>query len=155
MAAEALDRMVAKDASLLNRIASFRKQGRLLPGTDIFSGAAGQKSPFTDPKPGPDPWDHVLAAVVTQSRIVRRTHGHQIASQIATKIQAYWDGHAAKKDKARLQEEKRLRALAKATMKMVTNEWKRAVFVSLIRDVVIPQLLTLLVLYSISGTRND
>ena len=34
-------------------------------------------------------------------------------------------------DKARVGEEKRLRALAKMTLKLVRDEWKKAVYVSL------------------------
>jgi helicase SWR1 len=44
-------------------------------------------------------------------------------------VQGYWDGHALREDKAKAQEERRLKALAKATIKMVTREWKKAVFV--------------------------
>lgn len=62
----------------------------------------------------------------------KQASGRQIAAQIASKIQAYWDGQATKKDKLKLQEDRRLRALAKATIKMVTNEWKKAVFVRIL-----------------------
>jgi hypothetical protein len=56
-------------------------------------------------------------------------NGKHVAGQIATKVQGYWDGYAAKKDRAKVMEEKRLRALAKSTVKMVITEWKKAVFV--------------------------
>lgn len=56
--------------------------------------------------------------------------GVEIASQISTAIRSYWDVQAVKREKAKAQEERRLRALAKATIKLVTAEWKKAVFVS-------------------------
>jgi len=111
----------------MGRIEAFRKQGRLL---DASVNGVDSKLPFVEPKRNPDPWDHIVYTITTRVR-GRRNNGRHISSQIASKIQAYWDGYAARKDKARLQEEKRLRALAKSTIKMVTSEWKKAVFVSL------------------------
>ena len=56
--------------------------------------------------------------------------GRQIAAQIASKVQAYFDGLETKKLKAKEVEERRLRNLAKSTMKLVISEWKKAVYVS-------------------------
>jgi len=128
--------MAQRDAAVMNRIDSFRRQGRLLPSSDEFvsnhmaNGVNGKPSALVavEPKRGPDLWDYMISVVTAQAR-VRKSHGRHVASQIASKIQAYWDGYAAKKDKAILQEEKRLRALAKSTVKMVISEWKKAVFV--------------------------
>jgi helicase SWR1 len=79
-----------------------------------------------------DQWDNVIEAVISQREGTNKLQsGRQIASQIASKVQAYWDVREARKEKIKLQEERRLRALAKATIKMVTNEWKKAVFVRL------------------------
>jgi helicase SWR1 len=88
----------------------------------------------TTHKRGPDIWDQVVDEVVARARVKRNGNGiggrgRQIASQIASRVHGYWDGHALREDKAKAQEERRLRALAKATIKMVTGEWKKAVFV--------------------------
>jgi len=120
------------DAAVFERTESFRKQGRFIPGTDrLFGFNVDIRSSFTTPqRTSKDHWDNVVEAIVHQSRAKSNIqYGHQIASQVASKIEAYWDAQEAKKDKIRLQEERKLRALAKATIKMVTNEWKKAVFV--------------------------
>lgn len=128
---DALHEMARADAALQDRIDAFRQQGRLLTRPDTLSAAANITNhlfTYTEPKRLPNTWDDIVATVIAGGRF-RRVNGRQIASQIASKIQTYWDGHAARKDKARMQEEKRLRGLAKATIKMVTNEWKKAIFV--------------------------
>jgi helicase SWR1 len=119
--------MARNDAALLDRIEKFRRQGRLLPEQDVGLGVMSTAT-GTGHKRGGDLWDQVVEEVITQSR-VKRNGGRQVASQIAGRIQGYWDGYALREDKAKAQEERRLRALAKATIKMVTSEWKKAVFV--------------------------
>lgn len=57
--------------------------------------------------------------------------GRAVAAQVAGKVRAYWEAKAAREDKFRMQEERRLRTLAKTTIKMVVAEWKKAVYVSL------------------------
>jgi helicase SWR1 len=121
---EVVDDSATKDAAILERIDSLRRHGRLLLGTDFVN--------VVQPKREPDHWDSVIDSVVTRGS--KRTNGgRQVAKQIAGKIQAYWDGFAAREDKAKVQEEKRLRALAKATIKAVVNEWKKAVFVRIVQ----------------------
>jgi helicase SWR1 len=124
----------ATDAAVFEQTESFRKQGRFIPGTDMLFGFnVDTQASFTTPQRiGKDKWDDVIEAVIRRTEAKSKIQsGRQIASQIASKIQAYWDAQEVRKDKMRLQEEKRLRALAKATIKMVTNEWKKAVFVRL------------------------
>ncbi|RDB25175.1 Helicase SWR1 [Hypsizygus marmoreus] len=128
---KAFRRQVETDAAVLERTDQFRKQGRFIPGTDTLFGFNVENQPsFTTPeRTSKDHWDHVVEAALYYSALRRkRTSGQQIAGQIASKIRAYWDGQEARKDKLRQQEERRLRALAKATIRMVTNEWKKAVF---------------------------
>lgn len=127
---DALEEMARNDAALLDRIDKFRRQGRLLPEQDVGLGVMGTAT-GTGHKRGGDLWDQVVEDVTARGRL-KRNGGRQIASQIASKVQAYWDGYALREDKAKAQEERRLRALAKATIKMVTNEWKKAVFVRFI-----------------------
>ncbi|KAK7057725.1 helicase SWR1 [Favolaschia claudopus] len=57
-----------------------------------------------------------------------KTRGALVAAQVASKIQGYWDGEAAKLEKGRIIEERRLKALAKSVMKDVVGEWKKALF---------------------------
>jgi helicase SWR1 len=119
---EMMEETARKDAVTLERVDALRRQGRLLLGTDLLS-----SSPT--PKRSPDQWDAVLESVVAY-RSRRANGGKIIAKQIAQKIQTYWDGFAQREDKAKMQEEKRLRTLAKSTLRAVIDQWKRAVMVS-------------------------
>lgn len=107
-----------KRAIFLNKVASLRKQGRLLYTPD----SKQQELART----GGDIWDHVLEDIDmrAQSRPITSRQG---AAQVANRIKAYWESQAIKEDKLRAQEEKRLRILAKATIKMVVAKWKEAV----------------------------
>jgi len=134
---EALEGMAKVDSIILDRIEDFRGQGRLLlPDLDSESGSRSgimRTATGTTHKRGPDIWDQVIEEVIARARVKRNGNGiggrGQVALQVASRIQGYWDGHALREDKAKVQEERRLRALAKATIKMVTGEWKKAVFV--------------------------
>ncbi|KAF7350945.1 Helicase SWR1 [Mycena sanguinolenta] len=131
---------------------TFRSRAADPPGTS----ASGAGTPFdhgasaavgaTDPaalaptNSGPDDaWAAVVRSVVAYGRRNRassasgnlrnrKTRGALIAAQVASKIQGYWDGEAAKLEKGRVVEERRLRGLAKTIMKLVVGEWKKAVF---------------------------
>ncbi|KAJ7503144.1 SNF2 family N-terminal domain-containing protein [Mycena galericulata] len=89
-----------------------------------------------------DVWASVVRAVMVHGRRnrgghststngnprARKTRGAVVAGLVAAKIQAYWDGEAAKLEKGRVLEERRLRGVAKSVMKLVAAEWKKAVF---------------------------
>ncbi|KAF8870891.1 hypothetical protein BD779DRAFT_1680768 [Infundibulicybe gibba] len=109
-----LQKQAAEHATILERVDMFRSQGRFIPGTDILFGSSmDQKPPFTTPQ---------------RPQRNKKASGRQVAAQIAGKIQTYWDSQASKKDKAKVQEERKLRILAKTTIKMVIAEWRKAVF---------------------------
>ncbi|KAG7091252.1 hypothetical protein E1B28_010301 [Marasmius oreades] len=129
--AESLDRRAREEATLLERAARLRRMGRFQLdiaelGPDINcdphrTGYQGRQSK--------DVWEYLLEDVARYNRIRRkRPSGQAIANQVASKIRSYWELQATKQDKAKAQEEKRLRSLAKATIKMVTSEWRKAVF---------------------------
>ncbi|KIJ66025.1 hypothetical protein HYDPIDRAFT_27228 [Hydnomerulius pinastri MD-312] len=75
-----------------------------------------------------DAWSHVVSAVVSRGKGAGHAKGRHVAAQIASRVQAYWDQSAVREDKAKAAEEKRVRALAKATVRIVVGEWKKAVF---------------------------
>lgn len=107
-------------------VENLRRQGRTYVDPEI-----ALSPPQTQKRTSKDIWDHVVAAAIESRQTkIKRMSGKHIASQIAGKIQMYWDAQVAKQEKARVFEEKRLRMLAKATIRMVTTEWKKAVFVS-------------------------
>ena len=148
---ETLTMLAQKEAALREKIERLNKQGRFVPFMygDSFKGlASGKATPAPvlaitanpnarDPRRSKDVWEHIVETIVHRGRhggggggfLIR---GRQVAGQVANRIQVYWDQSAVREDKARVQEEKRVRALAKATVKMVVAEWKKAVFVSLI-----------------------
>jgi helicase SWR1 len=116
-------------AVFLERVHALRQQGRMLLSSEDASRAL-QTRPTVSRTPGADPWDHILDAVRARYRGQRETSGPEIAASIAAKVRTYWDLQNAKEGRVRLQQEKQLRALAKTTLKLVTTEWKKAVFVS-------------------------
>lgn len=125
---DALEKEARQRAVLLERVHAMRRQGRMLLSSEDAS-RARQTRPTDLRKHGADPWDHVLDAVRARYH-QRETSGPEIAATIAAKVRTYWDLQNAKEGRVRLQQEKQLRVLAKATLKHVTTEWKKAVFVS-------------------------
>ena len=125
---DALEKEARQRAVLLERVHAMRRQGRMLLSSEDAS-RARQTRPTDLRKHGADPWDHVLDAVRARYH-QRETSGPEIAATIAAKVRTHWDLQNAKEGRVRLQQEKQLRVLAKATLKHVTTEWKKAVFVS-------------------------
>lgn len=142
----ALMAIAMQEALLRNKLDRLQRLGRFFPYTEFSSstsfdsvsggGSVGGISTNDlskcsllprEPQRPRDAWDCVVEAVVQRGRhdLVR---GRQVAAHIASRIQVYWDQHASREKATKLQEEKRLRTLAKATIKMVTSEWKKAVF---------------------------
>ncbi|KAJ6491636.1 SNF2 family N-terminal domain-containing protein [Mycena vitilis] len=112
-------------------------------GAAVDAFAAAGAAPDVASAPGlnsgpDDTWAAVVRSVVASGRKRRaqlssspknrKTKGALMAAQVASKIQAYWDGEAAKLEKGRVVEERRLRGVAKSVMKLVIGEWKKAVF---------------------------
>ena len=126
---EALEKEARGRAVFLESIHALRQRGRMLLSAEDASRAL-QTRPTISRTPGTDPWDHILDAVRARHRGQRETSGPEIAATIAAKVRTYWDLQNAKEGRVRLQQEKQLRALAKTTLKLVTTEWKKAVFVS-------------------------
>lgn len=116
----------------MERVEQFRQDGRFLPGTQTLFGTKHDDSEYNPPqRTSTDVWDAVLKAVVAKARSrPKKSLGRQTTSQIANKIQTYFDNLESKKIKAKEAEERRLRNLAKSTMKLVVGEWKKAIFVS-------------------------
>ncbi|KAK7036501.1 swr1 complex component [Paramarasmius palmivorus] len=129
-----LDHRIRSDAETLHRAAMLRKEDRYYG--DIDTSALDLANLKWDPqkiiaqgRESKDIWDYCVDDAIEFDRSRRkRLTGQAIAAQVASKIRAYWDAQVVKQDKAKAQEEKRLKQLAKMTIKMVTTEWKKAVF---------------------------
>jgi len=126
---DALEKEARGRAVFFERVHAMRQQGRMLLSSEDASRAV-QTRPTVPRTLGADPWDHILNAVRARYRVQRETSGPEIAATIAAKVRTYWDMQNAKEGRVRLQQEKQLRVLAKTTLKLVTTEWKKAVFVS-------------------------
>ena len=125
-----LEQNAKADAEILERVDQFRREGRFLPGTQTLFGTKHDGIEYIPPqRTSTDVWDDVVKAVVARSR-PKKSLGKQVTSQIASKIQTYFDNRESKRIKAKEAEERRLRNLAKSTMKLVVGEWKKAIFVS-------------------------
>ncbi|KDR75528.1 hypothetical protein GALMADRAFT_247988 [Galerina marginata CBS 339.88] len=128
--APALDEQAKAEAEIREQVAQFRREGRFIPGTDVLFGTSVQDITHnSNVRVSKDIWDEVVDAVVARGRTrPRKSIGRQIASQISSKVQAHFDGQESKRVKAKEAEERRLRNLAKSTMKLVIAEWKKAVY---------------------------
>ena len=126
----ALKELAQREAEAWRDIDRLRAQGRLFRPPDETIGVRPAGA-IGGPR-AKDVWDELLGAI-QEHAVQPFTQGPEIAGQIASRVKAYWEAQALREDKARAQEERRLRALAKATIRMVTAEWKKAVFVSLVR----------------------
>ena len=127
-----LERESQAEAEIREKVTKFKQEGRFIPGTQALFGTTPHEAPYTSPsRTTTDIWDAVVETVVVRARMMpKKPVGKQIAAQIASKVQAYFDGLETKKLKAKEVEERRLRNLAKSTMKLVISEWKKAVYVS-------------------------
>ncbi|TFY83000.1 hypothetical protein EWM64_g1017 [Hericium alpestre] len=102
----ALEDAVRKEARFREKVHTLRAQGRLQLRADL-----------------------ALSADREDVRSFRREmQSAKVAGTIVRGVKGYWENFAVKEGKARRDEEKRLRALAKETVKMVVNEWKKAVY---------------------------
>ncbi|KAF4621127.1 hypothetical protein D9613_000994 [Agrocybe pediades] len=126
---EKLKQEAKEEAIIRERVVQFRNDGRFIPGTDVLFGTEPSDIHYISPqRTSRDIWDDIVAAVVAKGKSKQRKPlGKQIANQIASKVQSHFDGQENRKIRAKEQEEKRLRNLAKSTMKAVIAEWKKAV----------------------------
>lgn len=147
---ETLETLAQNEAAFREKVGRLHKQGRFVPylyGESFKGLASGKMTPAPvltitanpnarDPRRSKDAWEHIVETIVHRGRHGGGGgsffRGRQVAAQVANRIQAYWDQSTVREDKARVLEEKRVRALAKATVKMVVSEWKKAVFVSIV-----------------------
>lgn len=125
----ALEEAAHNDLVIWRQVDNMRRQGRMIHRPPDSSTGSGSGS--KGPQRAPDLWDQIILEVQERHRVRHYPTGEYVASQVASRVVAYWEAQAARDDKARALEEKRLRALAKATIRLVTAKWKEAVYVSL------------------------
>lgn len=120
------------EATILERVEQFRVAGRFIPGTEVLFGTTAPDTPYIPPRRTTrDMWDDVIEAVVAHAKTrPKKPLGRTVAAQVATRVQTHFATKEMRRTKARDMEERRLRNLAKSTMKAVVAEWKKAVYVS-------------------------
>ncbi|KAF9012672.1 SNF2 family N-terminal domain-containing protein [Cyathus striatus] len=124
------DKDAREEAKIREREYLFGRQGRFIPDTEALFGTEPPTEEYISPKRVTvDIWDEIIDTVAkVHKKRSKVSVAKQGAGQVAKIVQSYWDKQEATREKARAQEERRLRKLAEATMKMVTEEWKKAVF---------------------------
>lgn len=127
--ASTLAEQANEEAKLRERVEKFRKEGRVFLDAD---GTVPKDITYSGPRHvKTDVWSHIVEAVIERGKTKpKKSLARQITSQIASKVHAHFDGLEQRKNKARDVEERRLRALAKSTMRLVSAEWKKALYVS-------------------------
>ncbi|EPQ27297.1 uncharacterized protein PFL1_05220 [Pseudozyma flocculosa PF-1] len=75
-----------------------------------------------------DRQDHLLEAMVSMSQQMRQNHKQRItlAKRVSRMVAAYWDRQSGSSERERRAEERRLRALAKWTVREVAKQWRLA-----------------------------
>jgi len=129
---KALDQEAIKEANLRAKVAKLRRDGRFVPQREVKDDDSDivDDADYVSPeRTSKDQWDAVVEnAIARYQARPKRSIAKQVTSTIASKMQAYFDNLEAKKLKAKEADEKKLRILAKSTMRMVIAEWKKAVF---------------------------
>ncbi|KAI0629717.1 SNF2 family N-terminal domain-containing protein [Trametes polyzona] len=107
---EQLDGEIEAELAVWRRVDKFRREGRVV----------GERSSFEyKPSDSQDTWGHIVREIERPgAKLVNTRRG---AANVASKIRAHWAGESDR-------ERKRLRALARNTLEMVIDEWKKAVY---------------------------
>ncbi|CAK5281904.1 unnamed protein product [Mycena citricolor] len=127
-------RLIHEEAVLRERMAAIKRAGAWL-GTDLFDAmqALGQDGLEQEAKEGQnesppvDAWDAVVRDVQARD-LPEKSAGEIVGGLIASKIKSYWEVRASKLEKGRAMEERRMKGVARAVMKLVIAEWKKAVY---------------------------
>lgn len=130
-----LERGAAEEAKLRVKVAKLRREG-LVPQqvsqqeTDDSEMEVDEDTDYAPPqRTSKDIWDIVVQDVIARHQAKpRRSAAKVVTSSIASRVQTHFDILEGKRLKAKEAEERRLRNLAKMTMKMVIGEWRKAVF---------------------------
>ncbi|KZT41874.1 hypothetical protein SISSUDRAFT_1058993 [Sistotremastrum suecicum HHB10207 ss-3] len=118
-----LESRALQDASIQNRLASLQRSGRILS-------AYSTREPQPEHIREIDHHDHLVSAACQQAAVISNLKSSHLqgSKRIAKMISTYWLGTKGIQEKSTKEENKRMRALAKTTGKLVVEEWKKAVF---------------------------
>ncbi|KAI0359204.1 hypothetical protein OH77DRAFT_1419684 [Trametes cingulata] len=107
---EQLDEELKHEIAIWRRVDQLRREGRMI----------GERSSFEfQPADSQDAWGHIVRQIEQPgAKLVNTQKG---AANVAAKVKAHWSGENDR-------ERKRLRVLARKTLEVVIEEWKKAVF---------------------------
>ncbi|WFD33362.1 DNA helicase [Malassezia cuniculi] len=122
------DQRVARDTGIYLRLDQLRREGRVLEPKETHAPSALRPS---DPPRQKSHHDHLLEAVVAhaqRARLIARHHV-QLAKKVSRMVAAHWERTLHSDEREQKLEERRMRALAKWTVREVQRQWKLAVTV--------------------------
>ncbi|KAI0764391.1 SNF2 family N-terminal domain-containing protein [Trametes elegans] len=107
---EELEAELGSELAIWRRVDKLRREGRMI----------GERAEFEwQPANAQDAWGHIVREVERPGpKLVNTQRG---AVNVASKVKAHWSGETDR-------EAKRLRVLARKTLELVIEEWKRAVY---------------------------
>ena len=117
VSAEALEAELSAEFALYRKIDALRTQGRLVERCEYQ---------FTGAPPG-DAWAAIVAQVERPGPRLGWMDGREMAGNVAGKVRKYWE----MENKV---EEARLKGLARKAVRMVVEQWKKAVYVSVLQS---------------------
>lgn len=116
-----------KDAALYCRIDELRAEGLLQSREEALRKSTQSRT--REPQRGQTPWDVILTQIGTAATRTRADVRTKVAisKRVARMVQQYWDEKLGRGEKQRKAEERRVRQLAKWTVREVRKQWKLAV----------------------------
>ncbi|KDQ20190.1 hypothetical protein BOTBODRAFT_27602 [Botryobasidium botryosum FD-172 SS1] len=124
LSGEHLDALASSEAVLRNKISALQRQGRLLNPNGVVD-----RRPSAEPKRAKDHRDCMLEHMAAVSKLIRDEGRARVAGakKLSKLVLAYFEKKATADDRDKKAQGKRMRALAKSTLKLVLQEWKLAV----------------------------
>ena len=122
------DQRTARDTAIYLRLDELRRAGRVLEPKETH--APNALRPNDPPRPKTHR-DYLLDGVVGQAQRARLIAKHrvQLAKKVSRMVAAHWERTLHSDEREQKSEERRMRALAKWTMREVQRQWKLAVTV--------------------------
>lgn len=123
---EELELQAKKDARVLERARKLRRAGRLVERPEEVEGAVGDVARGIVAHEG-DAWMEIVDQVTAFAKSRRPRVSGTGLTPTARAMAGYWDGLKAMEERERQAEERRVRMLAKATIRLVMDEWRKVV----------------------------
>ena len=129
---ESYENKVSNDISILQRLNNLKDSGEVMTlktRNGKISTAPSNMKPMNGPPPKLSHHDHLLDAVLQQSNIIRNQNKIQITQckKISKSVMNYHEKSKFVSERAKKEEERRIKALARWTVREVRRKWKVAI----------------------------